>query len=94
MINNCIFSSDFCVKRDPKWGGDKVYTVFEEVEKDFAAEVTVFNFIKCALSTLLNFYLSCLVFFCVKSLADSSWRFEGFCGSCTKQTDGANQKKV
>merc|ERR1712168_1375354 len=28
---------DFCVKRDPKWGGDKVYTVFEEVEQDFAS---------------------------------------------------------
>lgn len=31
--------SEFCIKRDPKWGGDKVYTVFEDVEKDFAEEV-------------------------------------------------------
>lgn len=30
---------EFCIKRDPKWGGDKTYTVFEEVEKDFAEEV-------------------------------------------------------
>ncbi len=28
------------IKRDPKWGGDKVYTDYEEVEKDFAAEVS------------------------------------------------------
>lgn len=31
--------SEFCIKRDPKWGGNKTYTVFEEVEKDFADEV-------------------------------------------------------
>lgn len=31
--------SEFSIKRDPKYGGDKVYTVFEEVEKDFAEEV-------------------------------------------------------
>lgn len=31
--------SEFSIKRDPKWGGDKVYTVFEDVEKDFAEEV-------------------------------------------------------
>lgn len=31
--------SEFYIKRDPKWGGDKVYTEFEEVEKDFAEEV-------------------------------------------------------
>lgn len=33
----CII--EFCIKRDPKFGGDKTYTEFEEVEKDFAAEV-------------------------------------------------------
>lgn len=27
------------IKRDPKWGGDKVYTSYEEVEKDFGEEV-------------------------------------------------------
>ncbi|XP_062846806.1 tyrosine--tRNA ligase, cytoplasmic [Trichomycterus rosablanca] len=30
--------SEFVIKRDPKWGGDKVYTVYEDVEKDFAEE--------------------------------------------------------
>ncbi|KAK0154852.1 Tyrosine--tRNA ligase, cytoplasmic [Merluccius polli] len=30
---------EFSIKRDPKWGGDKVYTAFEEVEKDFAEEL-------------------------------------------------------
>uniref|UniRef100_A0A3Q3XLE1 Tyrosine--tRNA ligase n=1 Tax=Mola mola TaxID=94237 RepID=A0A3Q3XLE1_MOLML len=30
---------EFCIKRDPKWGGDKTYTEFEEVEKDFAEEI-------------------------------------------------------
>lgn len=30
---------EFCIKRDPKWGGAKIYTEFEEVEKDFADEV-------------------------------------------------------
>lgn len=33
--------SEFVIKRDPKWGGDKVYTDYEEVEKDFAAEVSI-----------------------------------------------------
>lgn len=31
--------SEFSIKRDPKWGGDKKYTQFEEVEKEFAEEV-------------------------------------------------------
>lgn len=31
--------SEFSIKRDAKWGGDKIYTAFEEVEKDFAEEV-------------------------------------------------------
>lgn len=35
-----FFFSEFVIKRDPKWGGDKVYTDYEEVEKDFAAEVS------------------------------------------------------
>lgn len=35
--DHCV--SEFCIKRDAKWGGDKTYTVFEEVEKDFAEEV-------------------------------------------------------
>ncbi len=35
--DHCV--TEFCIKRDPKWGGDKIYTVFEEVEKDFGEEV-------------------------------------------------------
>lgn len=37
-----VFFLEFCIKRDSKWGGDRVYTVFEDVEKDFAAEVLTF----------------------------------------------------
>lgn len=36
------FVSEFSIKRDPKWGGDKTYSVFEDVEKDFAEEVSLF----------------------------------------------------
>lgn len=36
--------SEFSIKRDPKWGGDKKYTDFEEVEKDFAEEVCCRSF--------------------------------------------------
>lgn len=35
--NHCV--SEFSIRRDPKFGGDKKYAVFEEVEKDFAEEV-------------------------------------------------------
>lgn len=35
---------EFSIKRDPKWGGDKKYTEFEEVEKDFAEEVSCRSF--------------------------------------------------
>lgn len=37
ILHGCV--SEFWIKRDPKWGGDKTYTEFEEVEKDFADEV-------------------------------------------------------
>lgn len=40
MLNDVFFFSEFVIKRDPKWGGNKVYTDYEEVEKDFAAEVS------------------------------------------------------
>lgn len=42
MLNDVsyfFFFLEFAIKRDPKWGGDKVYTDYEEVERDFAAEV-------------------------------------------------------
>lgn len=34
---------EFCIKRDPKWGGEKTYTEIEELEKDFADEVEEHN---------------------------------------------------
>uniref|UniRef100_A0A8C6SMQ5 Tyrosine--tRNA ligase, cytoplasmic n=1 Tax=Neogobius melanostomus TaxID=47308 RepID=A0A8C6SMQ5_9GOBI len=45
---------EFCVKRDPKWGGDKVYTVFEEVEKDFGAELVHPGDLKASVEVALN----------------------------------------
>uniref|UniRef100_A0AAR2JJX3 Tyrosine--tRNA ligase n=1 Tax=Pygocentrus nattereri TaxID=42514 RepID=A0AAR2JJX3_PYGNA len=44
FVKHVLFplSSEFVIKRDPKWGGDKVYTSYEEVEKDFAEEVVHF----------------------------------------------------
>uniref|UniRef100_A0A672YPF8 Tyrosine--tRNA ligase n=1 Tax=Sphaeramia orbicularis TaxID=375764 RepID=A0A672YPF8_9TELE len=45
---------EFCVKRDPKWGGDKVYTVFEEVEKDFAEESIHPGDLKASVEAALN----------------------------------------
>uniref|UniRef100_A0A672GYG6 Tyrosine--tRNA ligase n=1 Tax=Salarias fasciatus TaxID=181472 RepID=A0A672GYG6_SALFA len=45
---------EFCIKRDAKWGGDKVYTVFEEVEKDFAAEMIHPGDLKASVEVALN----------------------------------------
>lgn len=45
---------DFSIKRDPKWGGDKVYTVFEEVEKDFAGEEIHPGDLKASVEVALN----------------------------------------
>lgn len=45
---------EFCIKRDPKWGGDKVYTVFEEVEKDFAEEMVHPGDLKASVEVALN----------------------------------------
>lgn len=45
---------EFCIKRDPKWGGDKVYTLFEEVEKDFAAELVHPGDLKASVEVALN----------------------------------------
>ncbi|XP_028819300.1 tyrosine--tRNA ligase, cytoplasmic isoform X1 [Denticeps clupeoides] len=46
--------SEFIIKRDPKWGGDKVYTIYEEVEKDFAAEMIHPGDLKASVETDLN----------------------------------------
>ncbi|XP_008285836.1 tyrosine--tRNA ligase, cytoplasmic [Stegastes partitus] len=48
---------EFSIKRDPKWGGDKVYTVFEEVEKDFAEESIHPGDLKASVETALNLLL-------------------------------------
>uniref|UniRef100_H3CV18 Tyrosine--tRNA ligase n=1 Tax=Tetraodon nigroviridis TaxID=99883 RepID=H3CV18_TETNG len=45
---------EFCVKRDPKWGGDKTYTQFEEVEKDFAEETVHPGDLKASVEAALN----------------------------------------
>ncbi|KAG8005086.1 Tyrosine--tRNA ligase [Nibea albiflora] len=45
---------EFCIKRDPKWGGDKIYTVFEEVEKDFAEETVHPGDLKASVEAALN----------------------------------------
>ncbi|KAI4817465.1 hypothetical protein KUCAC02_010865 [Chaenocephalus aceratus] len=41
-------------QRDPKWGGDKTYTVFEELEKDFAAESVHPGDLKASVEASLN----------------------------------------
>lgn len=45
---------EFCIKRDPKWGGDKTYTEFEEVEKDFADETIHPGDLKASVEATLN----------------------------------------
>uniref|UniRef100_A0A8D3EDR2 Tyrosine--tRNA ligase n=1 Tax=Scophthalmus maximus TaxID=52904 RepID=A0A8D3EDR2_SCOMX len=45
---------EFCVKKDAKWGGDKIYTVFEEVEKDFAEKVFHPGDLKASVEVALN----------------------------------------
>ncbi|KAG7280463.1 hypothetical protein CRUP_033764 [Coryphaenoides rupestris] len=45
---------EFSVKRDPKFGGDKVYTVFEEVEKEFAEELVHPGDLKASIEVALN----------------------------------------
>lgn len=46
--------SEFVIKRDAKWGGDKVFTDFEEVEKDFAAEKIHPGDLKASVEVALN----------------------------------------
>ncbi|KAK5855351.1 hypothetical protein PBY51_005454 [Eleginops maclovinus] len=45
---------EFSIKRDPKWGGDKTYTDFEELEKDFAAESVHPGDLKASVEASLN----------------------------------------
>ncbi|XP_051519984.1 tyrosine--tRNA ligase, cytoplasmic-like [Myxocyprinus asiaticus] len=46
--------SEFVIKRDSKWGGDKVYTDYEEVEKHFAAEQIHPGDLKASVEFALN----------------------------------------
>ncbi|XP_046872951.1 tyrosine--tRNA ligase, cytoplasmic [Hypomesus transpacificus] len=45
---------EFSIRRDPKFGGDQVFTVFEEVEKDFAAELIHPGDLKASVEVALN----------------------------------------
>ncbi|XP_048848487.1 tyrosine--tRNA ligase, cytoplasmic [Brienomyrus brachyistius] len=46
--------SEFVIKRDEKWGGNRVYTVYEEVEKDFAEELIHPGDLKASVEVALN----------------------------------------
>ncbi|XP_051991289.1 tyrosine--tRNA ligase, cytoplasmic-like [Xyrauchen texanus] len=46
--------SEFVIKRDSKWGGDNVYTDYEEVEKHFAAEQIHPGDLKASVEFALN----------------------------------------
>ncbi|KAA0710537.1 Tyrosine--tRNA ligase, cytoplasmic [Triplophysa tibetana] len=56
FVKHVLFTlhSEFLIKRDPKWGGDKVYTDYEEVEKDFAAEKVHPGDLKASVEVALN----------------------------------------
>ncbi|XP_006631409.2 tyrosine--tRNA ligase, cytoplasmic isoform X1 [Lepisosteus oculatus] len=56
FVKHVLFSlhSEFAIKRDEKWGGDKVYTTYEEVEKDFAAELIHPGDLKASVEESLN----------------------------------------
>lgn len=34
-----LFLAEFVILRDEKWGGNKTYTAYLDLEKDFAGEV-------------------------------------------------------
>ncbi|XP_039595462.1 tyrosine--tRNA ligase, cytoplasmic [Polypterus senegalus] len=46
--------SEFVIRRDPKFGGDKTYTVFEELEKDFAEQQVHPGDLKSSVEVSLN----------------------------------------
>jgi len=51
--------SEFCIKRDAKMGGDKIYTAFEELEKDFAEEVESLYEHRYPVFIILSFFVVC-----------------------------------
>lgn len=56
FVKHVVFPlhGEFSIKRDPKFGGDKVFTVFEEVEKDFAEELIHPGDLKASVEVALN----------------------------------------
>ncbi|XP_054115077.1 tyrosine--tRNA ligase, cytoplasmic isoform X2 [Callithrix jacchus] len=60
FIKHVLFplKSEFVILRDEKWGGNKTYTVYMDLEKDFAAEVVhpgdLKNSVEVALNKLLD----------------------------------------
>uniref|UniRef100_A0A8B9LNF8 Tyrosine--tRNA ligase n=1 Tax=Astyanax mexicanus TaxID=7994 RepID=A0A8B9LNF8_ASTMX len=56
FVKHVLFplNSEFVIKRDPKWGGDQVYTSFEEVEKHFAEEQIHPGDLKASVEVALN----------------------------------------
>lgn len=39
LLTWILFLTEFVILRDEKWGGNKTYTAYTDLEKDFAAEV-------------------------------------------------------
>ncbi|KAM3596729.1 uncharacterized protein V6R79_019466 [Siganus canaliculatus] len=56
FVKHVVFPlfGEFSIKRDAKWGGDKIYSVFEEVEKDFAEEAIHPGDLKASVEVALN----------------------------------------
>ncbi|XP_042700665.2 tyrosine--tRNA ligase, cytoplasmic isoform X2 [Chrysemys picta bellii] len=56
FIKHVLFplKSEFVILRDAKWGGNKTYTTYEELEKDFATEVVHPGDLKSSVEVALN----------------------------------------
>ncbi|KAL4629487.1 Tyrosine-tRNA ligase, cytoplasmic [Arapaima gigas] len=56
FVKHVLFplNSEFVIHRNEKFGGDKVYTAYEEVEKDFAEELLHPGDLKAAVEVALN----------------------------------------
>ncbi|KYO25823.1 tyrosine--tRNA ligase, cytoplasmic isoform A [Alligator mississippiensis] len=56
FIKHVLFplKSEFVILREEKWGGNKTYTVYEELEKDFAEQVVHPGDLKSSVEVALN----------------------------------------
>lgn len=56
FVKHVLFplNSEFVIKRDEKWGGNKTYTNYEELEKDFADQQVHPGDLKSSVETDLN----------------------------------------